>query len=129
MSKIQYYGIKYPFTAQGDENFLFDVNKDLKSKVRSLLMHVVFTPKGQKVRDPEFGTNLIKYIFEQGDAFTFESIKNEVSEVVKRYVDGIIINDIRIMESDDDVHNVYVRLDYTINNGMKKITDSIVTQI
>ena len=99
MSKVQYYGIKYPFTAQGDENFLLDVNYDLKSKIRSILMHVIFTPKGQKLRDPEFGTNLVKYIFEQGDGFTFESVKDEVSVVVSRYIDGITINDISIMES------------------------------
>ena len=129
MSKVQYYGIKYPFTAQGDENFLLDVNYDLKSKIRSILMHVIFTPKGQKLRDPEFGTNLVKYIFEQGDGFTFESVKDEVSGVVSRYIDGITINDISIMESNEDFHKIYVRLDYTVTSGFKTITDSIITQL
>lgn len=129
MSKIQYYGIKYPFTAQGDENFLLDVNYDLKSKIRSILMHVIFTPKGQKLRDPEFGTNLVKYIFEQGDGFTFESVRDEVSVVVSRYIDGITINDISIMESNEDFHKIYVRLDYTVTSGFKTITDSIITQL
>lgn len=129
MSKVQYYGIKYPFTAQGDENFLLDVNYDLKSKIRSILMHVIFTPKGQKLRDPEFGTNLIKYIFEQGDGFTFESVREEVGSVVSRYIDGITINDISIMESNEDFHKIYVRLDYTVTSGFKTITDSIITQL
>ena len=39
MSK--FYGIKYPFTSKDEENFYLDINKDLKDKVRSLLMHVV----------------------------------------------------------------------------------------
>lgn len=129
MSKVQYYGIKYPFTAQCDENFLLDVNYDLKSKIRSILMHVIFTPKGQKLRDPEFGTNLVKYIFEQGDGFTFESVRDEVSVVVSRYIDGITINDISIMESNEDFHKIYVRLDYTVTSGFKTITDSIITQL
>lgn len=129
MSKVQYYGIKYPFTAQGDENFLLDANYDLKSKIRSILMHVIFTPKGQKLRDPEFGTNLIKYIFEQGDGFTFESVREEVGLVVSRYIDGITINDISIMESNEDFHKIYVRLDYTVTSGFKTITDSIITQL
>lgn len=129
MSKVQYYGIKYPFTAQSDENFLLDVNYDLKSKIRSILMHVIFTPKGQKLRDPEFGTNLVKYIFEQGDGFTFESVRDEVSVVVSRYIDGITINDISIMESNEDFHKIYVRLDYTVTSGFKTITDSIITQL
>ena len=92
-------------------------------------MHVIFTPKGQKLRDPEFGTNLVKYIFEQGDGFTFESVKDEVSVVVSRYIDGITINDISIMESNEDFHKIYVRLDYTVTSGFKTITDSIITQL
>ena len=129
MSKLQYYGLKNTFKAQDDENYLLDVTYDLKSKIRSILMHVIFTPKGQKLRDPEFGTNLVKYIFEQGDGFTFESVKDEVSVVVSRYIDGITINDISIMESNEDFHKIYVRLDYTVTSGFKTITDSIITQL
>jgi phage baseplate assembly protein W len=92
-------------------------------------MHVVFTPKGQKLRDPEFGTNLIRYIFEQGDLFTFENIKDEVSMAIKKYAHGITINDISILESGDDLSKIFVRIDYSVMNGLKTINDSIVTQI
>ena len=52
MAKQQFYGVKYPFVAEDVENYFIDVNKTLKDKVRSILMHVIFTPKGQKLRDP-----------------------------------------------------------------------------
>ena len=67
MAKQQFYGVKYPFVAEDVENYFIDVNKTLKDKVRSILMHIIFTPKGQKLRAPEFGTDLIRYIFEPND--------------------------------------------------------------
>ena len=126
MSK--FYGIKYPFTSQDEENFYLDVNKDLKDKVRSLLMHVVFTPKGQKLRDPEFGTNLIRFIFQPLDGETIDGIKSEVKDVVSRYVKDVVVNDLQIL-TDDTQRGVFVRLDYTVQQGYKSIKDSIITKI
>ena len=96
MAKRQYFGITYPFTSEGFQNFYVDANESIKEKVRSQLMHIVFTPKGQRIRNPEFGTDLIKFIFEPSDATTWESVKNEVTESVKRWATNIIINDILI---------------------------------
>lgn len=129
MANVQYYGIKYPFTVTNDENYFTDVNYTLKDKVKSLLMHVIFTPKGQKIRDPEFGTNLIKFIFEPNDNESWESVKNEIMDVVKKYINGVTINDISMLETNDDSHQLYVRVDYTVSNGIKTITDSLITKV
>jgi phage baseplate assembly protein W len=63
MARQQLFGIKYPFTHDDYQNFFVDANINEKDKVRSQIMHVIFTPKGQRIRMPEFGTDLIKYIF------------------------------------------------------------------
>lgn len=129
MANVQYYGIKYPFTVTNDENYFTDVNYTLKDKIKSILMHVIFTPKGQKIRDPEFGTDLIKFIFEPNDNESWESVKNEIMEVVKKYINGVTINDISMLETNDDSHQLYVRVDYTVSNGIKTITDSLITKV
>lgn len=129
MANVQYYGIKYPFTVTNDENYFTDVNYTLKDKIKSILMHVIFTPKGQKIRDPEFGTDLIKFIFEPNDNESWESVKNEIMEVVKKYINGVTINDINMLETNDDSHQLYVRVDYTVSNGIKTITDSLITKV
>ena len=129
MANIQYYGIKYPFTINNEENYFSDVNYTLEDKVKSLLMHVIFTPKGQKIRDPEFGTDLIKFIFEPNDTESWESVKNEIMDVVKKYISGVTVNDISMLETNDDSHQLYVRVDYTVSNGLKTITDSLITKV
>lgn len=129
MSKKQYYSIKFPFTSENSENYFIDLNMNQEQKVRSDLMHVIFTSKGSKLRDPEFGTDLIKYIFEPNDTLTWNAVKEEVSTSVQKYVSNVQINDISLMESEDDVREVYVRIDYSIKEQNKDKNDSIVIKI
>ncbi len=129
MSKKQYFGIKYPFRNEGFQHFYVDANDTQKDKARSLLMHIVFTPKGQRIRLPEFGTDLIKHIFEQGDGFTWEAVKNEVSESVTRWAPNIVLNNISVAKNEDDESQIFVRLDYGVKEGNAITNDSIVVQI
>jgi len=129
MAKRQYFGIKYPFTSEKFQKFYVDTNESLKEKVRSQLMHIVFTPKGQRIRNPEFGTDLIKFIFEPNDSTTWESVKNEVSDSVKRWATNIIINNIQIVKNEENETEIYVRLDYSVSEGNKVTNDSVVIQV
>ena len=129
MAKRQYFGISYPFTSDGFQNFYLDANSSVKEKVRSQLMHIVFTPKGQRIRNPEFGTDLIKFIFEPNDKITWESVKNEVTESVKRWATNISLNDIQIVKNEENESEIYVRLDYSVSEGNKVTNDSVVVQV
>ena len=129
MTKKQYLGIRYPFTSQDFQNFYIDLNSSLKGKVKSQIMHVIFTPKGQRLRNPEFGTDLIKYIFDPNDTATWESVKNEIKDSVSRWVNNVNLNDIQIVKNVDDDLEIFVRVDYTINIGNNSTDDSMVVQL
>ena len=92
-------------------------------------MHVIFTPKGQRIRDPEFGTDLIRYIFSPSDSESWEGIKNEIITSVQRYVPNVILNNIRVVQSDDERAEIFVRMDYSVKEGNVTVKDSIVTQL
>lgn len=129
MAKRQFFNIKFPFTVNDYQNFFVDVNMSEKDKMRSKIMHVIFTPKGQRIRQPEFGTDLIKYIFSPNDEETWEGVKNEIVSSVQRWVPECVINDIRVVQSTDERGEIFVRIDFSINEGNKVINDSIVTQL
>lgn len=92
-------------------------------------MHVIFTPKGQKIRDPEFGTDLIKFIFENNDSASWEGIKNEVASVVNKYTTNITLNDINVLKGEDDPSEVFVRIDYSVKEGNKETKDSVIAKL
>jgi len=129
MSKKQYFGIKYPFRRDDFQHFFVDANNDVKEKVRSQLMHIVFTPKLQKIRQPEFGTDLIKFIFEQSDGMSWEAVKSEISESVSRWATNIKLNNIQVVKNEENEAEIYVRLDYSVTEGNKTTNDSIVVQV
>ena len=129
MARRQYFDIKFPFTHNDFTKFFVDANMSEKDKVRSQIMHVIFTPKGQRIRMPEFGTDLIKYIFSPNDSVSWEGVKNEVITAVQRFVPNVVLNDVRVVQSEDERSEIYVRMDYSIKEGNKIINDSIITQI
>lgn len=129
MSNVQRFGVKYPFISDGFENYFLDTNETVKDKVRSELVHVIFTPKGQRIRCPNFGTDLIKYIFEQNDEVSWEAIKNEVRESVKQWVPNILVNNISVVTNENNENEIYVRVDYSVTEGNKSEKDSVVVQI
>ena len=129
MTKKQLFGIKYPFIADDVTGYYVAANKTVAEKVRSQLMHIIFTPKGQRIRNPEFGTDLIKYIFDQNDGMTWEAVKTEVSESVARWATNINLKDIRVVKSEEDPSQVFVRLDYSVTEGNKTTNDSVVVEL
>lgn len=129
MSKVQTFGIKYPFRRDDFQHFYVDVNNTEAEKVRSQLMHIIFTPRNQRLRLPDFGTDLIKYIFEQNENITWEAVKNEVSDSVRRWASNISLNDIQVVKNEKDDSEIFVRLDYSVNEGNKVISDSVIVQV
>ena len=129
MAKKQLFGIKYPFLADEETGYYVAANKTVAEKVRSQLMHIIFTPKGQRIRNPEFGTDLIKYIFDQNDGMTWEAVKTEVSESVTRWATNINLNDIRVVRSEEDPAQVYVKIIYSVTEGNKTTKDSVVVEL
>lgn len=129
MANKQYFGIKYPFTSEGYQRFYVDTNEDVRDKVRSALMHVVFTPKGQRIRMPQFGTDLIKFIFEANDDVTWGVVKDEVDKAVRRWVPNVNVNNVQVVRNEEDESEIFVRLDYSVSDGNKVTTDSVAIQV
>lgn len=120
MGKIQKYGIKFPFTADNDDNLFIDLNTTYTESIKSQVLHVIFTPKGQRLRDPEFGTDLLRYIFEPSDDTAFEDIKSEITMQIMRYVPSVEFKDINVYKEDETNGNgIVVVIEYGVRQGNK----------
>ena len=129
MARLQKYGIKYPFTSDNEDGYYLDLNNSLAEGVKSQVLHVIFTPKGQKLRDPEFGTDLIQYIFGMRDESTFSGIKSEITSQVSKYVPNVEFRDIEIYESENDDHGIIVSIEYGVKNGNKTDITTVAVKL
>lgn len=117
MALTQKYGIKYPLSSDNNDNVYMDVNETYADSVKSAVLHVILTQKGQKLRDPDFGTNLVNYIFGPADQINMSAIKREISTQISKYVPGVIFNDLEIYRDENDMNNIMVSITYSVKNG------------
>lgn len=128
MAKKQYYGIKYPFTYDNDELLYLDLNESYEDSIQSQILHIIFTPKGQKLRDPEFGSDLIKYLFDPSDGTTFENIKSQIRSDVSARVENVTFDDISIIDTEDG-HSKIVSVYYTVKKGNQEVQNNVAIKI
>lgn len=100
MAKQQKYGIKFPITVVSDDKTLFDLNMNRVEQVKSELMHLIFTPKGQRLRKPDFGTRLIQFMFNPSDNETWGDVVSEIKETVKIWIPDCNVVDVEVAEAD-----------------------------
>lgn len=117
MALTQKYGIKYPFTSDNDEEIYIDLNKDVVDETKSKVLHVLFTPKGQKLRNPDFGTDLIKYLFNPADGSTENDLKTSLKEDISKYVPNVEFNDISIVDDDKSENGRIIIVHYSVKKG------------
>lgn len=123
------FDITYPFSNQNLEEVYLDLDKTLTDRIKSQVLHVVFTPKGQRLRNPDFGTDVIKYIFSPSDDMTLESLKNSLVEDIAKYVKDVTFNDISFNKDEKDEHSMIVIIKYSLKKGNKLETTSVGVKI
>lgn len=128
-NKKQFYGIKFPFTSNNNMGFFLDLNSDLQGKVASEIAHVILTPKSQRIRMPEFGTDLIKYIFGMNDSSMWVDIEKEIKEQVSKYVPNCNINEINVVKDENEDNAVYVEVKYGVIKGVTTENNRMVIKL
>lgn len=119
MARTQKYGIKYPFENRNTDNVYVDLNESTKDELKSQVLHVLFTPKGQRLRDPNFGTELTKYLFEQKDGITDDAIIKSVSRDLKAYVPSVNLDKITINQDETNENSRILIIHYSVTIGNK----------
>lgn len=96
------YNINYPITDNFVTNTFFSLSKVQKEAYTSDLLLLLLTQKGERYYEPDYGTNLIQYIFEQNDGITSNDILNEIKTDVSTYLPSITIKTVNFYTTADD---------------------------
>lgn len=124
----KYINIGFPFS-ESNRGYFLKLNNDDKNAIKSDLMHLILTRKGERLYMPEFGTNLLKYIFEPNDTLTQQDIKKEINDTVKKYLPNLQINDVTVTQNEITEYGVTVRIDYTVTEDVFQATDFVIIEL
>lgn len=129
MANRQFFGIKYPFQNESEDNYYLDLNQSYEDKMKSELLHIIFTPKGQRYRNPDFGTDVIKYLFEPNDSETWAGIKSEITTQVGKYLPKVVFKDINIYMDEENENRAYADIKYNVIKGSYEIENNIQVRL
>lgn len=118
--------IKFPISDNKVSGSFFKINKITKEALSSNLLLLLLTEKGERYYMPDFGTNLLKYIFEPSDNITVNEVRDEINQSVKKYIPGLTISEVDfnwILEdgskSDfDGTNQLNLKINFVYNEGI-----------
>ena len=128
MADGRYINITYPFK-NSPNGFFLNLNSTDADAIKSDLMHLLLTRKGQRLYNPDFGTNLMKYIFEPEDNQSLEALKDEVTNTIKKYLPKLSVKSITVTQSEDSEYAAVIRLDYVITDNVFDIVDFVIIKV
>lgn len=96
------YNIKFPITDNLSTNTYFQMTQVTKEAFSSDLLLLLLTQKGERYYEPDYGTNLIKFIFEPNDSLTATDVEQEIRETVSSYIPALKITNILFNWNVDD---------------------------
>ena len=128
MADGKYININFPFE-DSNKGFFLDLNDDDSSAIKADLMHLILTRKGERLYLPDFGTNLLKYIFQPNDGVTHSEIKDEITQTVKKYIPKLQITEVLVEQSEASEYSATVRIDYTVTDDVFESTDFVIINI
>jgi len=88
------YNIQFPLNDDNTTNTYFQMTKVTKDAFSSDLIFLLLTQKGERYMEPDFGTNLLKYVFEPNDNLTATEVEKEIKRTISLYIPALTINSI-----------------------------------
>jgi phage baseplate assembly protein W len=113
----KYINITFPFK-NNDLGYYLGMNEIDSQAIKSDLMHLLLTRKGERLYMPDFGTNLLRFIFTENTPKNITDLKTEIRDTVKKFIPNLTINDVIIETSELSDFAATVKIDYSITSGV-----------
>jgi phage baseplate assembly protein W len=120
--------IKFPFF-DSPKGYFLDMTKTNKDAIKSDLMHLLLTNKGERLYLPDFGTNLRQYLFEPNASNVSLDIKNEIQATIDKFIPNLKIDRLEVIPSQQSEYALLVRLEYTVTNSTFTENDFIELEL
>lgn len=105
--------IRFPLRDDSAKNTYFQMNQITKDAFSSDLLLLLLTEKGERYYMPEFGTNLLKYVFEPNDDLTSSDVESEIKNTVSLYIPSLSINKVTFSRPQDNESQLNVNIKFT----------------
>ena len=116
-------GLKLPF--ERGRAGLFAQSETTLEQAGSNVKNLLLTSKGERLMQPDFGSNLRDLLFEQYTEDLEIRITEEIQEAMSTWLPYIVISKVDIIQDETNTNQIKVDLDFSLNyepNRFESIT-------
>ena len=108
-------GISLPLE-YGSEGF-FNRTRTTLRQVSHNIQNLLLTQKGERLGNPEFGSNLMKLVFEPNNSDTESLVEEEIRASISSQLPFVNIVDVKTSSDRYNVNRLNVRIRFTLNTN------------
>ena len=114
-------GIALPF-GPGQSNF--KLNYTTLDQAKTNIVNLLLTHKGERFMQPDFGTNLRRFLFQPNTSSTAQQIQNEISTAIKFWLPYVNLENISVDRSVENIdqYRINVALTFSVTNDVNNFT-------
>ncbi len=105
---------------------VFNNTYSTKDQIKSNLINLLLTAKGERPFNPEFGCDLKKSIFEGITNDLTDIVELLVSDAIKKFIPEIILSGVTVTSDNPDTNTITVTIKYRLL--VSKATDQITLE-
>ena len=112
-------GVSLPFNAKG----VFNKTYSTKDQIKSNLINLLLTDKGERIMNPEFGADLRRSLFENITVPNLDLLRFKIIDAISIFIPEIVLGDIEILP-DPDANTLSITINYRliISNTPDQVT-------
>ena len=101
-------GLRFPFGVKGGA---FTAGDSLDDEIRGKIIQVLFTARGERVNEPEFGCGLVNLVFDPNNEILAAATQFTIGQALTRWLrDEIVVDGVDVQV---EAENLFVEVSYT----------------
>lgn len=86
--------------------------------VKMAIHNLIMTNKYERLRNPKFGGNISKYLFENGSPALYGVIKADIKDIIRTYEPRANVLDVNV-SGDLEAHQLYITITFNVVTSQK----------
>lgn len=104
----------------------FDSSLELLDQVKTNLINLIMTQKGERVYQPDFGTDLHKLVFEQMDDEYNDRVESAIRVAAAKWMPFLRIDEILVSRNEDE-NSTAVKVTFSLRSNVEVTASIVVT--
>jgi len=112
-------GVSLPFNAPG----VFNKTYSTKEQIKSNLINLLLTDKGERIMNPEFGADLRRSLFDNITTTSIDLLRIKIIDAINIFIPEVELENVDVKSNiDDNTLNITINYSLLISNTPDQVT-------